>query len=355
MTPVNQEIRPFNLRSASPEEYASLNALKNVQLLEVWQDDPPHPCSEDVHRWQAMPEMIQDAAWAAWNDKTGQIVAFGEAYIYHTGDNPNLIEVKIDVLPKFRKQGLAREILHYIAAHARSQGRSLLMIECNDRVPAGAAFIERIGGRKGLDELTNQLRLSDLDQGLVQRWMEREATLSAEFALGLWDGPYPDERLEDMARLMQEVANDQPRDTLDLEDINFTPETVRQFDSQQRAGGDQRWSLYLTHRGDDSLIGITEVYWNPYRPGILWQGFTGVMPEHRNRGLGRWLKAAMLTRILHERPEVQVIRTGNADSNAPMLKINRALGFKPYIAWAVWQVDLDSVEKYLSVHPRDIP
>lgn len=348
MTLPAYEIRPFNLRAASPEEYARLNAFKNILRREVLPDDPPFPCDEDTHRWQAMPALIQEATWAAWDGPGERILGFGQADIYQTGDNPHLIDVRVEVLPGFRRQGLGRRLLCLITDHARSHARRLLAAECNDRVPAGGEFLVRIGGRKGLDEPVNQLRLAELDRGLVQRWMERAGGLSAEFAVGLWDGPYPEDHLQNMADLLQEVANDQPRGTLELEDINYTADTVRQFDDVQRAGGDQRWTLCLMNRKDDRLAAITEVFWNPNRPAILWQGFTGVMPEYRNRGLGRWLKASMLTKVLRERPQVIVIRAGNADSNAPMLKINRALGFKPYVAWAIWQVELNSVEKYLA-------
>jgi GNAT superfamily N-acetyltransferase len=93
---------------------------------------------------------------------------------------------------------------------------------------------------------------------------------------------------------------------------------------------------------------MTEVTWSPNRPGILEQGFTGVSPEFRNKGLGCWLKAAMLDKILSRLREVRIVRVNNAKSNAPMLKINRALGFRPYLASAIWQVELDSVQKYLA-------
>ena len=94
-------------------------------------------------------------------------------------------------------------------------------------------------------------------------------------------------------------------------------------------------------------MGLTEVIWSLNRPHILNQGFTAVYPDYRNKGLGRWLKAEMITKILNERPEVQFIRTGNANSNAPMLKINNEMGFQAYYASTIWQIDTAQVEKYL--------
>lgn len=44
------------------------------------------------------------------------------------------------------------------------------------------------------------------------------------------------------------------------------------------------------------------------RPETLDQGDTAVAPKYRNRGLGRWLEAEMLRRVLAERPQVRNIR-----------------------------------------------
>lgn len=348
MTNSDPAIRPIDLRAATESEYAGLNALRNAIRHEELPEDPPWPCEQDRGRFQAMPSAKENTAWIASDGSSGRLLALGQADIFLTGDNPRLLWFNMEVLPDFRGGGIGRRLLALIAQHARSRNRTLLMVECNDRQPAGLAFLKRIGATQGLLESMNQLRISDLDRGLVQRWLEQTAPLKTDFELGTWDQPYPDDRLQDIADLFQVVANDQPRDRLQLEDINYTPTLIRGFDDEQRAGGDVRWTLYAVSRPDGRLAGITEVYWNPSRPAILWQGFTGVLPAYRNRGLGRWLKAEMLTKVLRQRPGIQVIRAGNAESNAPMLKLNRALGFRRHVAWATWQVELQSVESYLN-------
>ncbi len=342
------EICPFQLRASSQAEYASLNEFENVLRHEYLPEDPPIHCIEAVQRWQALPAYVEEAAWAAWDRPRSRIAAFVEADIYHTGDNEHEMDFRIEVLPEARRQGLARQMLGLVVDQARRHNRRLLITESRGSVPGSGEFLSGIGARRGLEAHQNQLRLAELDPGLIQRWLERSSPLSNEFCLGWWDERYPEERIQELASLMQVVANDQPRDTLDLEDMNFTPDIVRQFENAMLAGGQERWVLYVTDRGRNRVQGLTEVLWHPDRPTILVQGFTAVAPEYRCRGLGRWLKAAMLNRVLQQRPQVEVVRTGNANSNAPMLQINMQLGFKPYIPWCIWQVETEAVATYLA-------
>ncbi len=55
----------------------------------------------------------------------------------------------------------------------------------------------------------------------------------------------------------------------------------------------------------------------------------------------------MMLRILRDRPEARHVRAGNADTNAPMLKINEEMGFRIFSAHITWQVSLEQVEAYL--------
>jgi mycothiol synthase len=342
------DIRPIDVRAASADEYAHLNTFENILRFEVLPEDPPVPLSEDVARWKSTPSLIEEVAWAVWGDTPARIRALGIARIHHTGSNEHVLEFMIEVLPEFRRQGLGSRLLSLIADQARTHNRRLLTCETNDRVPAAGEFLARIGGRRGLEARLNQLRLADIDRGLVQRWLEQSRPLNAEFSLGTWEQCIPDERLQAVSELLQVVGNDQPRGNLEMEDDNYSPEIIRQFEAMMLAGGQQHRMLYAMDRRDGRLAGLTEVYWNPNRPAVLQQAFTGVWPDYRSRGLGRWLKAEMLNRVMQEWPQLEVIRTGNANSNAPMLKINVDLGFKPFIAWTIWQTDLDSVEKYLA-------
>lgn len=58
-----------------------------------------------------------------------------------------------------------------------------------------------------------------------------------------------------------------------------------------------------------------------------WNAFTGVLPAYRGRGLARAIKVAAA--IEAARAGRHWIETSNHDVNAPMLAVNRALGYRP--------------------------
>jgi GNAT superfamily N-acetyltransferase len=340
------EIRAWDFRNATDDEVAAFNRCSNRMRAERLPDDPPIPVEETSQGLKNFPEYLQMTVWTAWSTEEPEIVAYGLAQ-YSLEDNLHMATFGISVLPEFRRQGLGRAFLSRVVQVASEQDRRLLITNTTGRIPAGEAFMQRIGAEKGLETHINQLVIADLDRDLLRQWQERAQERGAGFELGLWEGRYPEEDIDAIVEL-HSLLNQQPLGDLDLEDFTYSAENLRQTEKTTFARGNERWTLFVREVESGRFAGYTEVLWNPNRSAIIGQGMTGVFPEFRNRGLGRWLKAAMLDKILAERPQARFVRTGNADMNAPMLKINDELGFKPYIAEAVWQVETEKVGEYLS-------
>ena len=309
-------------------------------------DDPPLPLEEYIQAMQNIPAFVDVYSWATWNQQNSAVIALGHVDIARTADNKHIAQMSIQVSRSYRKQGIGSSLLQKISEVVKNENRRLLLAETTSNIPAGEAFLTKMGGEKGLETHENQLRIEELNKGLIETWLQRGQVNQSEFFLGLWEGAYPEEQM-DAVLALYELENQQPFGGLEVEDMHLTKEQLRQIEKQMFARGGKRWTFYLIERATGKMAGYTETIWMPNRPQLLYQEMTGVFPEYRNKGLGRWLKAAMLDKVIHERPEVQYVRTGNADSNAPMLKINTELGFKPYISNSIWQIPMEKVEAYL--------
>ncbi len=337
----------FDPQTATESDWVALNQFKNAMLAERRPEDPPHPVEHTHANLLGVPAFIEARLWIARTGDPHAIIGWGRVAIIHTGENAHLAQAEVEVLPAWRRQGLGRTLLAQIAAFAEAAERRLLLLQTYGTVPAGAAFAEHIGATVGLGGHTNQLDTQTLPPSLLAGWRTTAAARNPDLTLGLWEGPYPEAEIAEVARLM-EITNHQPLGDLEIEDFHWTPDQIRQQDTAMQQRGATRWTLYARHGLTGALAGFTEVFIDPHKPAVLQQGFTAVWPHYRNRGLGRWLKAAMLEKVLSELPQVRWVRTDNADSNAAMLKINRELGFQPYQAESIWQVPLARVRQYLA-------
>ncbi|CAN5864168.1 hypothetical protein BH24ACT3_BH24ACT3_15810 [soil metagenome] len=206
-------------------------------------------------------------------------------------------------------------------------------------VPRGSPVEARLAGlgfTLGMVERISRLRTADLDRELLESWVTRAAERAREYSLVGWDGACPDEWLDRFVPLRM-VMNTAPTEDLDWPEETSTVDRLRASEESLAAIGHRFWILAARHDPTDALVGYTQVGLNGHRPALAEQGDTAVDPAHRDRGLGRWLKAVMALRLLDEAPEVEIIDTGNAESNAPMLGINVAMGFRPHARHGAWQ------------------
>jgi GNAT superfamily N-acetyltransferase len=342
----NVTIRAIDVKALSAEERVDLNAIQNAMRAESHPEDPPTPVEELEARFANMPSFVRVWAWLG-RDEKGQVVCWARSLSLDTGDNPHLARVDMGVLPEWRRQGFGRRLLREVVEAAQGAGKTLLMGDTTERVPAGAVFCEWIGARPGLDAHMNRLVLADVDRAMVQRWVQEGPTRAPGYELVGFDGQCPAE-LEEQVVAVLDVMNTQPRGDLEANDLHFSVEQFREMERFKEAQGNEAWWLFARHLDSGTLVGLTDVWWNSTQPDTVWQGNTGVHPDHRGHALGKWLKAAMLERILVERPKAVDLRTGNADSNDAMLGINHALGFRPFIANTTWQVEVERVAERLA-------
>ena len=258
-----------------------------------------------------------------------------------------MIRFGIQVRADLRRKGLGSRLLQEITKTARESKRALLMTNTFSFIQAGESFMRRLGAQRGVLYQIIQLALAEVDRTQIKIWQTRAAERASGFDLVCWDNRLPEDQLQAFCDLMAVMAT-APRDNLLVENRVTTPNKLREYECVRADLGIDSWMMAARERASGKLAGYTQLLYNPLEPHLLRQVDTGVWPQYRRLGLGRWLKAAMLERVLIERPEVQFIRTGNASSNAPMLKINHELGFRPYCEQGVWQLSLERAEAYLN-------
>ncbi len=242
------------------------------------------------------------------------------------------------VAPAHRRRGFGTALLELAVAAARADGRTVLSAGAPVGSGASNAFAEHVGATRGLVEHQNRTVVAGIDTSMLEGWVQRAADRARDYSLVTFDGQCPDELAERFAALMA-VMGTAPH-TEAWQPPAFTPTMLREAQDAYSHKGGVSWTVCARHEPTGDLVGYTELGFLPYRPWLAFQGDTGVEPAHRDRGLGRWLKAANALRLVHERPEVEIVETWNAEINAPMLSINHAMGFRPVAAWQDWELKL---------------
>ncbi|MEU5882560.1 GNAT family N-acetyltransferase [Spirillospora sp. NPDC047279] len=226
-------------------------------------------------------------------------------------------EIDIRVRPGHRRRGLGTRLLAEAARGLRGDGRSSVLAQVTAGTPA-IPFLETHGFHCVLTLSGLQLDLADVPP-------ERVAALVAAgppgYELVRWRGVVPDEYAAALARAKHAMA-----DMSAYEGAPWDADRVREMAEMVNKRGDGLYTVAAV-RGT-TVAGFTEIVVPADTPECAAQYDTAVVPEHRGRRIGIWVKAAMLEWLRAERPEVREIETDNAGDNVHMLAVNEELGFQ---------------------------
>jgi mycothiol synthase len=252
--------------------------------------------------------------------------------------NKHLFWADVYVRPELRRHGIGSSWLPRLLELMDAHGCSVVGFGTEE--DAGHAFLRGLGAEAKLNGAENRLKLADVDWKMVDRWVEEGVRRSPQTKLELYDGHLPDAMLDDYAPQLTSMLKSIPFEKLDVGEIVVTPDHVRDMYARQDLS-DEELHTIVGREPDGVISAITDTVWSPHRPSIIEQRFTGVRPDARGRGLGKWTKAAMLAHLHELYPQAQWVVTDNAGSNAPMLAINKKLGFRQYRAATEYQITRD--------------
>jgi len=333
------------LTPVDPDDDALVDAWHAVYLRSQRHDSPP----EAVTAW-TLPEMrarlqqggrrVLTQAWVGAEEGAG-----GEGRVVATGllvvpllDNLRSAQVYVDVDPDARHRGHGRALAQAMLAAAAERGRTVVSTETGWPVDApmdgageaGPGLARSLGFSLGITEVLRVLDAPVPDQRLDALAAEAAPHHTA-YTLRDFVGPVPDDLVEQWAALTATLTTEAPMGTMTLEAEAAEVALVREDEELMVRQGRVRYAT-VALSADGVLAGYTELVTTVHEPGLAYQWGTLVARAHRGHRLGVALKVAnqrLIQRHDATHGGIRAVRTWNADSNAPMVAVNEALGFRP--------------------------
>jgi GNAT superfamily N-acetyltransferase len=302
-------IRPVR----TPEDAPALAALFN-------QSRPEPMTAEDlIDGWsKTSPDGIRHRLAAV--DETGAVVGSGGA-AHDPWDQPERWNVGARVDLAARGRGLGSVLLTKVETFARSQGATVLEAECRDSDPAILAWAERRGYRQVRHLFESTLDLATFDESRFAG-----SSQQVEEAAGIRIRTLADVAGEKEAyqhRIYELVS----RTVFDIPGVTlawFPP-----FDEWAK------WALneaetppdcHIFAADGERVVGVTALE-RIKTTGAMYTAHTSVDPGYRGKGIALALKLASIA--VARQHGAPYMRTNNDALNAPMLAVNRKLGYVP--------------------------
>jgi len=343
------EIKPIDFRNATREEWTMYHDFRRKMEAEEY---PGDPILDDDKEEVLMPSIYDDfevfTHYVSPRDKPNEMIAILRLRYVSEGapsyqGNERIMRTMLYVLKNYRNQGIGLDLLKLATKYSEEHGKSLMMTGTSQE--DGRKALKKLGAKEALTMRESRANLTDIDWKMVKDWEKEGPEQSPDCKLEFYT-KIPDEFLEDYCKVYTEVASQVPLEELELGDMVYTPELWRKQEQKLEKTG-ITWLTAIVRDKNGAIAGLTDVYYEPAHTPFIYTGFTGVQENYRGSGKGKWLKGAMVLRIREEYPDIKILVTSNATTNAPMLAINERLGFKIHKERYSCQIETEKVVDYV--------
>jgi mycothiol synthase len=246
---------------------------------------------------------------------------------------PGVYWLGITVHPEWQRRGIGQAMLALLERFAREQGATILRTDCREDFAATVCFLERAGFSNIGIRYESMIDVQAFDETPFLAALEE--VLKAGYRLTTLAEELPvtadaDRRLYD---LIFTTAAEVPFPGGGVHYETF--ETWRKSSLEGPTSDPE--AMFIAKWGGEYVATTTlELPPNPDEPAIT--HMTGVLREHRRRGLATALKLLSF-RYLRERG-FREVRTHNDTANPPILNLNQKMGYRRLPGWLVWDKGL---------------
>jgi GNAT superfamily N-acetyltransferase len=325
------QVREWDPAAAPAEELAALLRATNLVLAVDVPEDPSWR-TDSFREYLAV--TMPDERRISWIAVEGDDL-LGYASVLLVGD---IAVLELMVRPDARRAGVGTALLATAAKRAETEAYGSIGVEVAGGTSA-ADFFEAQGFRCAFVEMRNLLDLSTVDWGQLAVLAEG---IGSGYRIEYHPGGPSEPILEEYARAKATMRLN-PSYDLELRPSSYDTERLRASLATLHARGLKPYVVLAVHEPTGAVAGLTEVVVPAQRPTRADQYDTVVVQSHRGYGLGRALKARMLSELRTAEPQLLDVQTWNAVGAEAMGRINDELGFKPNREWREYEIDVDEV------------
>ncbi len=300
----------FTIEQANPEQH--YDAL--ARFLNHFEPDPI--AAADIREWDRRSEG-HIVRRSIVRDDGGDVIGYG---VVHHGpwNQPHEFYLWIGVAAAKRRQGMGQALYDYALTTIRSLDGTTLGSEVGEDQAAGLHFAQRQGFVQQKHTFQSKLDLRQFDESAFS------ATVDSVQAQGIRLYSMADVADTPTARCALYAINQQM--TLQDPGADGAFPAFEQFEKEVFAAPWYRPAGQWLAADGDHIIGMCAVGYFE-ESNSMYNMMTGVDEAYRGRGIAQALKVQAIRWA--KAYGADYIRTNNNSENAPMLAINRKLGYEP--------------------------
>ncbi|MDH6593627.1 GNAT superfamily N-acetyltransferase [Variovorax sp. TBS-050B] len=341
------DIQRFDVDTAGPAEWARFHRYRRLRDEELHPGEPQSTDADFEHAARRRMPFFEAERFVALEgaEQVGNLMIWRRR-----PDAPNSepfaphADAWLGVLEAHRRRGIGSRLLQPLLAFMRTHGKTVATM--NTFHPDGHAFLAAAGAVLKHRAVESRMQIDRLDAGQLARW-KAEGNAGGALQFEIHAGRTPMERLAQLMTPFSDMFNDMPLGELELPPARYEldgyADWYRELD---RSGGEHH--LVLLVDADGMLAAMCEAYWDARTPERLYQRLTGVARAWRGRSLAKAVKAAMLENVRARHPGLRTVITYNAEVNAPILAINRRLGFEVHRRQGFYQLGVEALAAYMA-------